>query len=221
VKGFLKSFRLYDLILIAMITALSIAMKTVAGTLVRMITGPMGIPGGALAGGFYMMWLPLSIALTHKRGSALMVAVLQTLIMVTTGAPGSHGVWTLMTYILPALPVELLFFFRKKGYSILHFLVGTALANIAGTYLTNLLFFRMSFYPLMFTLLAAALSGALGGVIAYFAYAKAVKSGILQRMRSSADSGAGTYLLETEKPTVDDGEEIRDTKDGENENKNL
>ncbi|MDD3946658.1 MAG: ECF transporter S component [Clostridia bacterium] len=179
-KGFLKSFALYDLILIAMLTALSIAIKTIAGTLVRMITGPLGIPGGALAGGFYMMWLPLAVALTNRRGTALLVAALQTLIMITTGAPGSHGIWTILTYMLPALPVELIFFFRKKGYPILHFLAASALANITGTYLSNLLFFRMSFYPLMFTLLAAAFSGALGGVIGYFAYTKAQKAGIIK-----------------------------------------
>ncbi len=180
-KKVFKSFGVRDFILLAMLTALSIAMKTIAGTLVRMITGPLGIPGGALAGGLYMLWLPLAIALTVKPGAALAVAALQTLIMVATGAPGSHGVWTILTYMLPALPVEILFFFRKKGYTVLHFLVAVMLANIAGTYLANLLFFRMSFYPMLFTLLAAAFSGAAGGVIGYFAYTKAEKSGLMKK----------------------------------------
>lgn len=180
-KGFWKSFRVYDLILVAMLTALSIAMKAVAGTLVRMVTGPLGIPGGTLAGGFYMLWLPLAVALTGKRGAALVVAILQTVIMITTGAPGSHGIWTLITYTIPALPVEIIMFSKKKGYNILHFLFAAACANIAGTYLTNQALFRLSFYPLMFTLLAAAFSGALGGVVAYFVYAKAAKNGFIKK----------------------------------------
>ncbi|MGI6137165.1 MAG: hypothetical protein ACOYEE_05105, partial [Christensenellales bacterium] len=61
-KG-LKAFSIFDLVLLAMLTAASIGFKVVAGNLVRMITGPLGIPGGALAGGLYMLWLPLSIVL--------------------------------------------------------------------------------------------------------------------------------------------------------------
>ena len=48
-KG-LKAFSIFDLVLLAMLTAASVGFKVVAGNLVRMITGPLGIPGGALAG---------------------------------------------------------------------------------------------------------------------------------------------------------------------------
>lgn len=190
-KGILKSFALKDLILIAMLTALSIAIKVIAGSLIRMVTGPLGIPGGALAGGFYMLWLPLAIVLVQRRGAALVVAALQTLIMITTGAPGSHGAWTILTYILPALPVEAVFFFRKKGYNMLHFMLACCLANITGTFLSSQLLFRISLYPLLFTLLAAAFSGAGGGIIAYFAYTKAVSTGII-KLRAATDTAAQT-----------------------------
>ncbi len=164
-----KSMPVFDLVLLAMLTALSIAFKTVVGILVRMITGPIGIPGGALAGGLYMFWLPLAIALTGKRGSALVISGVQTIVLLTSGLPGSHGVWTILTYLVPALLVELVYIYKPKGgYNILHFITSTILANIAGTYGSNLLFFRLSLYPLLFTLLAAALSGAMGGIIAYF-----------------------------------------------------
>ena len=88
--GIFKSYAVYDLILIAMLCALSIAIKTIAGALVRMITGSLGIPGGALAGGFYMMWLPLAIALTGRRGAALIVAAVQTIVMITA-RPAAMG----------------------------------------------------------------------------------------------------------------------------------
>ncbi len=183
-KG-LKSFSVFDLVLLAMLTAVSVAFKTVVGILVRMITGPLGVPGGALAGGFYMLWLPLSIILVGKRGSALVIAAVQTIVMITTGAPGSHGVWTIFTYMLPAILVEAVFIYRpKNGYNILHFIISTIFANMAGTFGSNLLFFRMSVYPLLFTLLAAALSGALGGGVAYFVYVKVVKSGVLSRLKN-------------------------------------
>lgn len=230
-KGILKYFALQDLILIAMLTALSIAIKVIAGTLIRMVTGPLGIPGGALAGGFYMLWLPLAIVLVQRRGAALVVAALQTLIMITTGAPGNHGVWTLLTYILPALPVEAVFFLRKKGYNMLHFLLACCLANITGTFLSSWLLFRISLYPLLFTLLAAAFSGAGGGIIAYFAYNKALSTGII-KLRTAINTAVqkdpcgniiGTHGINTDIITASDtaGTDIGITNIGNIDNANL
>ncbi len=184
-KG-LKSFGVFDLVLLAMLTAVSIAFKTVVGILVRMITGPLGIPGGALAGGLYMLWLPLSIALTGKRGSAFLIAAVQTVVMVTTGAPGSHGAWTALTYMPPAILVELVFLYRpKKYYDVLQYIAATILANLAGTFGINLIVFRMSLIPLLFTLLAASFSGALGGLTAYFTYNIVKRSGVLDRFQKA------------------------------------
>lgn len=185
VKG-LKSFDVFDLVLLAMLTAVSIAFKTLVGTLVRLITGPLGIPGGALAGGFYMLWLPLAIVLVGKRGSAFFIALVQTIVVITTGLPGSHGVWSLLTYLVPAILVELVFIYiPKDGYNVLHFIFSVILANVAGTFGSNLLFFRMSLYPLLFTLLAASLSGAFGGLLAYFTFVKVVKSGRLNNVKKN------------------------------------
>lgn len=177
-----------------MLTAVSIAFKTVVGILVRLITGPLGIPGGALAGGFYMLWLPLAIVLVGKRGCAFAISAVQTVIMITSGAPGSHGVWTIFTYMLPAVLTEIIFIYRpKKGYNILHYIMATVLANMAGTFGSNLLFFRMSLYPLLFTLLAAATSGALGGAVAYFAYNKVIKSGVMKSMGKDQKKNGAYY----------------------------
>jgi hypothetical protein len=46
------------------------------------------------------------------------------------------------------------------------FISGIA-ANIAGTFLVNLVFFRLPLVPLILSLSSAALSGGLGGIIAY------------------------------------------------------
>jgi energy-coupling factor transport system substrate-specific component len=180
-KGF-KAFGVFDLILLSMLTALSIAFKTVVGILVRLITGPLGIPGGALAGGLYMLWLPLAIALTGKRGSALVVAAVQTVIMITTGAPGSHGVWTILTYMPPAVLAELVFIYRPKNYyNIVQYIAATVLANLIGTFGINLIIFRMSLIPLLFTLLAASFSGSVGGLVAYFTYNIVNNTGVLDK----------------------------------------
>lgn len=182
-KRFLNSYKVYDFIIIAMLSALGIAFKTVAGILVRMITGPLGVPGGALAGGLYMLWMPLGLAITGKKGTALLISLIQAVVLLISGAPGSHGIWTFLTYLAPAVLVEAVFFIKGKQHNILHFVVATMFANIAGTFGSNLLFFRMSALPLIFTLVAAAFSGSLGGVIAYFTFQKIQKTGLLKKMQ--------------------------------------
>ncbi len=175
-KTFLQKYTITDLILIAMLSALTIAVKAVAGTLVRMITGPLGIPGGALAGGFYMIWLALVIALVKKRGSALLLALVQALVLLITGIPGSHGIMGLVTYLAPALAVEAVFLFASaEKYNALHFVIGTMLANVTGTFASNLLFFRLSLLPFLFTLLSAAVSGAVGGFVGYLVYQRVIR----------------------------------------------
>ncbi len=50
----LNKFRLYDLVVIALMASLGIATKPIVVPLTHMITGPLFIPGGAVAGGLYM-----------------------------------------------------------------------------------------------------------------------------------------------------------------------
>lgn len=186
-KRFLNSYKVYDLIIIAMLGALGMAFKTIAGILVRMITGPMGIPGGALAGGLYMLWMPLGLAITGKKGTAFLISLVQVVVLLISGAPGSHGIWTFATYLPPAIAVEAVFLIKGKEHNILHFIFAVILANIIGTFGSNLVFFRISALPLIFTLVAAAFSGALGGVVAYFTFQKIEKTGLLRKVAKPFD----------------------------------
>lgn len=182
---YLKSFTVYDLVLIAMFSALTIAFKTIVGVLVRLITGPLFIPGGALAGGLYMMWMPIGLCLTNKKGVAFTISLIQVIVLLITSTPGSHGVWSFLTYLLPAIVIEIVFIFqRNNNINVLHFVVATMIANIIGTFGTNLLFFRLPWLPLVFTLTAAALSGAVGGIIGYLTFKKLLKTGMIQKMQN-------------------------------------
>ncbi len=202
-KRFFSRYTVFDLIMIAMLSALSIAVKMIAGILMRTVTGPLGIPGGALAGGFYMLWLPIAIGIVKKRGAAFLVSLVQTLVLLVTGAPGSHGIWSFLTYLVPALAVELILIINyNKGYTLLHFVVATIIANLLGTYGSNLLFFRLSVYPLIFTFIAAGFSGAVGGVIGYYTLKKVEKSNILPKFNSKLHKG-GKIKLEYKKEETD------------------
>ena len=160
-------FKLTDYILIAMMAGLGIAIKPIIVPLAQIITGPLFIPGGVVAGGFYMMFLVLGTAATNKYGAATLVALVQAAIVTVTGILGTHGAVSLLTYTLPGIAVDLFFLIiRHKGCCALCCFIAGVIANVVGSYAVNLAIFNLSFVPLMLSLCAAALSGGLGGLIA-------------------------------------------------------
>lgn len=172
----LERFTVFDLMVIALMAALGIATKPLVVPLVHMVTGPLFIPGGALAGGFYMFWLALAAGLVQKRGSATLTALVQALIVVITGSFGSHGLVSIVTYTLPGLMIDVFFIvIRRKWTTMTDFFIAGIIANLSGTYLSNMVFFRLPLLPLILSLAMATLSGGLGGVIAYQIYIRIEK----------------------------------------------
>ena len=167
-KRFLSGFSVFNIIVIAMCAGLGIAIKPVLVPLVHIITGPLFIPGGAVAGGFYMLFIVVAAGLVEKPGTATITCAVQAILVIITGVIGSHGILSLVTYILPGVAVDFFYWFiRKRKLSALSCFIMGLLANTAGSFLSNVVFFRLPFVPLMLTLLAGALSGGLGGLIAY------------------------------------------------------
>ncbi len=172
-KKSLKKFSAFDLMIIAMMASLGLAIKPIIVPLVHMITGPLFIPGGSIAGGFYMLWIVLGMGLVKKRGTCTLIAFVQAIITITLGTVGSHGILSVLTYTLPGIVAEVPFLFGKnKEYHVLHFMCGCILSNLAGTYGINLIFFQLPWIPLLLSLSSAALSGAIGGVVAYMLHTK-------------------------------------------------
>lgn len=167
-RRFLASFSAFDLIIIAMCAALGIAVKPILVPLVHIVTGPLMIPGGAMAGGFYMLFIILPVGLTGKRGASTITCAVQAMLVIITGVIGSHGVLSLVTYVLPGVAVDLISLITgKKGINALMCFAGGLAANVTGSILSNLLFFRLPMIPLMLMLFTAALSGCFGGLIAW------------------------------------------------------
>ena len=170
-----------DFVLTALMAALGIATKPIIVPLVHIVTGPLFIPGGAVAGGFYMFWIALAAGLTGKRGTATITALIQALIIIVTGAFGSHGLLSVVTYTLPGLMIDMVFLLiRRKWTTAMDFFLAGIIANLTGTYLSNLVFFRLPTIPLILSLASAILSGGLGGLIAYQIYINIKKVGILK-----------------------------------------
>jgi hypothetical protein len=167
-EKFLRKFKLNELLIITFMASIGLAIKPIVVPLIHMITGPLMIPGGALAGGFYMLWIVIGAALVDKKGSATLIALVQAIIVMISGTFGTHGFISLFTYLLPGIMIDVfLIISRRSIKTITTFFICGVIANVSGTYLSNLVFFRLPVVPLLFSLASASLSGGLGGIVAY------------------------------------------------------
>lgn len=178
-KKLLKRFTVGDLVLIAAMAALGIAIKPIVVPLAHLVSTPLMIPGGALAGGLYMMWIVVAFGLTGKHGTALLVGLIQAILVMILGVSGSHGAMSLFSYTLPGLLVDLVFLLLRRGIDNMPLsLMAGILANLAGTICVNIIFFSLPMIPLLLSLCVAAFSGGLGGVLAWLLLKALKKYGI-------------------------------------------
>lgn len=186
----LRHFSVKELILIAAMAALGIAIKPLVVSLAHLVSTPLMIPGGALAGGLYMMWLVVAMGLTGKRGSATLCGVVQAILVTVTGIVGSHGVMSLLSYTMPGVMIDLLLLAMRHRVCcrVCAFLSGIV-ANLTGTVIVNLIFFRLPLVPLLLSLTVAALSGALGGLLSWELLRALGKYGIGGAARDKKKSG--------------------------------
>jgi len=148
--------------------ALGIAVKAVVTPVIHFASAPLFIPGGALAGGLYMMWLVVAAGITGKPGSATLAGLVQAILVMLTGIGGSHGVLSLVSYTLPGLIIDAwLFISRHKVCCLFCAFVSCILANLCGTAAVNFIFFRLPLIPLLLSFTAAAFSGGVGGILAW------------------------------------------------------
>jgi len=167
-KSFFRKFSVFDLVIIGMVSAMGIAMKPVIVPLVQIITGPLFIPGGAVAGGFYMMWIVIGAAIIKKRGTAVLIGAVQAIMVIAMGTVGTHGIMSIATYIAPGVSVEvILWLSRERRDSIFSCFFAGMAANMTGVLLSNLVFFKLPLIPLILSIAGGALSGGLGGLVAF------------------------------------------------------
>lgn len=164
-----RRYTLYELVMMAIMAALGIAVKPILVPLAHVVCGPLMIPSGALAGGLYMMWIVIAYGLTQKPGTALWVSVIQAFLVLFTGVTGSHGIMSLFTYILPGIAVEaVLLILKHRCCCVGCCAIAGIAANVAGTACVNIVFFQAPGVYLVLILAVAALSGMIGGMIGWY-----------------------------------------------------
>ncbi|HPY97106.1 MAG TPA: ECF transporter S component [Candidatus Cloacimonadota bacterium] len=162
----MDKFNLNELLIIAIMGAIGLAIKPIVTPLVHIISSPLMIPGGSIAGGIYMSWIVLAKLLVPKKGSALLAAATQALVVLFLGYFGNHGVFSIISYGLPGLAVELIALLYNKR-NIFAAIIYCIAANMVGALLIALVIFRMPTIPLLISLSAALVSAVLGGLLAW------------------------------------------------------
>lgn len=171
----LRKFTSQDLLYIAIFSALGLAVKPIVTPLVHLVSAPLMIPGGSLAGGFYMMWLALAMAIVQKPGTGFLVGLVQAIVMISLGYFGNHGAVSLLSYTLPGIAAELVsLLFRNKGSLSAQCSICT-FANLSGALVVTLLVMRLALIPLLIAMMAAAISGIIGGILSYSLFKKLKK----------------------------------------------
>lgn len=164
-NSFFKRFTSQDLLYIAIFSALGLAAKPIITPLIHLISAPLMVPGGSLAGGLYMMWIALTMAVVNKPGAGLLVGVTQAIVMLSMGYFGNHGAVSLISYTLPGLAAEFIAMFFKEKRSIYFHILAVTSANISGAIIVTVVVMRLALIPFFISLVAAAISGIIGGII--------------------------------------------------------
>ena len=158
-----------DVVFIALMAAAGIAIKPLIVPVMRVVAVPLGLPGGSLVGGIYMMWLILGHAFTGKPWAATLVGMVQAILAWMTGVPGPQGPWMLVMYMAPGVAADLVLRLNPGSVATLSpglaMLAGAA-ANATGIALMCFIIYRIPLSVLALSMAVGAVSGSAGGVLA-------------------------------------------------------
>ncbi len=161
-------FTTIELVVIALLAALGIAVKPFVQPLIKLITATLKVPSGTIGGFIYMFWPVVAVAMTGKPGAATLLSFVQALIAYIIGF-GSHGIANFPAYLLPGIVIDLTFLISgDRGSNYIVGAVAGALGNAVGVAFINLVLFRMPYVALIFTVIVGMISGAIGGLAAIF-----------------------------------------------------
>lgn len=175
-----------ELIMIALIAALSIAVKPYIRAPFGWVQTVLHLPVGVFIGGLYMFWPVLAGRLMPRFGAVFLTCLLQGVLAVLVGFTGLLGPAAFLSYLAPGVAIEALYLATRRGWAGRWAWAETALAgalgNAAGAATNAFLFFALTGAAFTLAVTTSLLTGALGGWLAYL---------VGQRLaRSSAIGGA-------------------------------
>lgn len=171
-----KKITTLEAIFTVLMAVCGIASKAVVGPLVRLIAAPLLMPSGAIAGAIYLMWPMLALQVARHFGIATLVGFFQGIIVLISGFYGSHGILSLITYVVPCLIIDLAFWIIRKYKNRLVLFFPPALGNVAGSFLVGYCILRLPKIPLLLGMIPAFIFGGIGGLLARELYEILIRS---------------------------------------------
>ena len=162
-----KRFSTRDLIIIAVLAGIGLAVKPIVSPFSKMISTPLMVPGGSFTGGLYMLWLALAVLIIRKPGTGFIFGLLQALVTLVIGVRGNQGLPTLLSYTLPGILADLIQALVKDPARLWPHLAICSVANIAGAMVVAILLFHHPPLYLLIILGMSLLSGLIGGWISW------------------------------------------------------
>jgi energy-coupling factor transport system substrate-specific component len=169
-----------EIAIIGVIAAAGIGSKSVISPIINIVTDFMLIPGGSTAGGFYMMFLVLAKLFMPKIPSASLTGAMQGFLAFFLGLSSFQGAFVIIVYTLPGVVIDLVI--SRLGINDIYIVLACGLANLTGSFTTNLIFFKLSGIPFVLWFAMSLLSGILGGFLCIELYWRLKNAvGILER----------------------------------------
>ncbi len=165
-----------DAVFIALMSACGLALKPIVGPLFKLIGSAFLIPSGSLAGAVYMIWPSLAILTVRRVGAATLVGFIQGIIVLVTGIYGSHGILSLLTYTIPGLTIDLVYWLIRGFQARWLMFFPAAFGNAAGSAVVGIIVMHIPLLPLIFGLLPAFIFGGIGGLLSLLLYAGLIET---------------------------------------------
>ncbi len=172
----LKNISTLDATFIVLMSACGIALKPIVGPMAKLIASAFFIPSGAIAGAVYMMWPVLALLVVRHFGTAMLVGFIEGIIVLITGFYGSHGVLSLLTYVMPCLVIDIIFWILKNYKFRIMLFIPPAFGNLAGSLIVGFFIMHIPTIPLLLSLIPAFVFGGIGGWFAFGLYQLLIKS---------------------------------------------
>ena len=174
-RGMKKKSTVRDLAFMAICVALSLVAKRIISPVTNTLTDFCRIPGGSAATGFSLAFLIIGKQISPIPFAATMMSFVQAMLALALGFSGYQGALAIVSYVVPGLIIDGLALVMKGRHPLFCFTAGI-LSSLASAVISNLLIFHLVGISLLLWLLLAALSGALGGLIAQLVSARLLKA---------------------------------------------
>ena len=188
----MKKATLRDLAFLAICVALSLVVKRIISPVTNGLTDFFRIPGGSTAAGFSLAFLIIGKRIAPFPFAATVMSLVQALLALALGFSGYQGALAIFSYVAPGLIIDVLALVLKNQHPMFCFAAGI-LSSVTSAVISNLLVFHLAGISLLLWLLLAALSGALGGLVAQLVSARLQKAigGIGHQKATQAGAGKG------------------------------